>query len=102
MYRITDKMLSNFRHVGLIHLLFPNARIIPTCRESVDRCLSSFSTQFANLPFTFDLAELGGHWRAYARLMQHWRGVLWKCNTKSSCTISPRGVRRIVVHCGLK
>jgi tetratricopeptide (TPR) repeat protein len=76
--RVTDKMPSNFRLIGLIHLMLPNAKIIHTKRNAVDTCLSCFTTQFANesQPFSNDLGELGRYWRAYDRLMTHWRDAL--------------------------
>ncbi len=74
--RICDKMLANFRYVGLIHLALPNARIIHTRRDPIDTCLSCFSIQFAQLTYTNDLGELGRYYRAYSKLMDHWRSVL--------------------------
>lgn len=75
--RVTDKMPGNFSAIGLIRLALPNARIIHTVRDPIDTCLSCFSKLFAEKhPFTYDLAELGRYYRAYARLMDHWRAVL--------------------------
>ena len=75
--RITDKMPLNFIHAGFIHLILPNAKIIHVQRDPVDTCLSCFSKLFAGeQPFTYDLAELGRFYRAYQRLMAHWRSVL--------------------------
>src|SRR5207302_6657512 len=75
--RITDKMPGNFVHVGLIHLILPNARIIHTRRDPSDTALSCFSLLFANGQyFSYDLAELGRYYRAYEALMEHWRRVL--------------------------
>ena len=76
--RVVDKMLENFQFVGLIHMALPNARIIHTCRDPIDTCFSCFTTLFneANLPFTYDLTELGRYYRAYEALMAHWRSVL--------------------------
>jgi tetratricopeptide (TPR) repeat protein len=75
--RITDKMPSNFRFVGLIHLALPNAKIIHTRRNAVDACVSCFAQNFGGeQPFAYDLAELGRYYRAYERLMNHWRAVL--------------------------
>ena len=65
--RITDKMPANFRYAGLIHMILPNARIIHTCRDPIDTCLSCFSIHFQGQPFTYDLTELGRYYRAYAR-----------------------------------
>jgi hypothetical protein len=75
--RVTDKMPSNFRHCGLIARMFPDATIIHCRRDPHDTCLSIFATRFAQgQPFAYDLAELGTHYRAYRRLMAHWRTVL--------------------------
>jgi tetratricopeptide (TPR) repeat protein len=75
--RSTDKLPSNFMLVGLIHLVFPNARIIHTVRDPVDTCLSCFATLFADdQPHTYELAELGRYYRGYASLMAHWQAVL--------------------------
>jgi hypothetical protein len=76
--RIVNKRLDNFHLIGLIHLALPNARIIHARRDPVDTCLSCFSTYFVggNVPFTYDLAELGRYYRAYDSLMAHWNDVL--------------------------
>src|SRR5262249_14447713 len=75
--RITDKLPANFRLVGLIHLALPNARIVHVRRDPVDTGLSCFSKLFVGeQSFTYDLAELGRYYRAYAALMEHWRTIL--------------------------
>lgn len=75
--RITDKMPVNFRYAGLIHLALPNARIVHMRRDPVDTCVSCFSQNFADgQPFAYDLAELGRYYRAYEKLMAHWRSAL--------------------------
>lgn len=75
--RITDKMPANFRYAGLIHLALPNARIVHMRRDPVDTCVSCFSQNFAEeQPFAYDLAELGRYYRAYEKLMAHWRSAL--------------------------
>ncbi len=75
--RIVDKTLDNFRYVGLIRLALPNARIIHIRRDPVATCLSCFSLLFGGeLAYAYDLGELGRYYRAYERLMAHWRTVL--------------------------
>ncbi len=75
--RITDKMPANFRYAGLIHLALPNARIVHMRRDPVDTCVSCFSQNFAEgQPFAYDLAELGRYYRAYEKMMAHWRDAL--------------------------
>ena len=72
-------MPSNFYYVGLIHLAMPNARIIHTMRDPIDTCLSCFSKLFSHEQnHTYDLGELGRFYRAYERLMDHWREILPK------------------------
>jgi tetratricopeptide (TPR) repeat protein len=75
--RIVDKLPGNFLRIGLIRLMFPNARIVHTMRDPIDTCLSCYSKLFnTGLPFTYHLAELGRYYRAYTELMAHWRSVL--------------------------
>ena len=77
--RVTDKLLTNFFFVGLIHLLFPNAKIINTQRDPVDTCLSGFTKLFKDdMPHSYDLGELGRYYRKYEELMDHWHKVLPK------------------------
>jgi tetratricopeptide (TPR) repeat protein len=74
----TDKLPHNFLNVGLIALLFPNARIIHCRRHPVANCFSLFSnsmTGFHNR-YKTDLTRLGMYYRQYAQLMDHWREVL--------------------------
>ena len=75
--RITDKMPANFRCVGLIRLILPRAKIIHVMRDPVDTCISCFTQLFTmGQTFSYDLAELGGAYRRYHQLMDHWRSVL--------------------------
>jgi tetratricopeptide (TPR) repeat protein len=76
--RVTDKMPHNFLYLGLIRLLFPNARIIHCRRDPLDTCASCFTThlQTRSHPYTADLKTLGEYYRSYVELMNHWRRVL--------------------------
>ena len=75
--RITDKLLTNYFFVGLIHLLFPNAKIIHTKRNPVDTCLSAYTKLFKDdMPHSYDFGELGRYYRRYDDLMAHWEKVL--------------------------
>jgi len=75
--RITDKMPLNFLYLGLIAILFPNARIIHCRRDPLDTCLSCYMTDFvAGHEFTTNLSWLGHFYRQYERMMAHWREVL--------------------------
>jgi len=75
--RFTDKMPNNFRHIGLIHLIMPNAKIIDARRYPLDCCFSMFKQLFAQgQEFTYGLAEAGSYYKSYVNLMDHWDKVL--------------------------
>ncbi|MFC3653647.1 sulfotransferase [Dyella humi] len=76
--RITDKMMANFAHVGMIHLMLPSAKIIHAMRDPMDSCFSCYATLFSrnNLDFTYDLGEVGRYYVRYIELMKHWQNVL--------------------------
>ncbi len=72
-----DKMPNNFRHIGLIHLILPNARIIDARREPLACCFSNFKQLFASgQEFTYSLEDIGRYYRAYVDVMAHWDAVL--------------------------
>ena len=105
--RIVNKRTDNFRFAGLIHLALPHARIIHTQREPIDTCLSCFSKLFGEeLPYTFELGELGRYHLGYERLMAHWRTLLptevMLEARYEELVADPEGQsRRILAHCGL-
>ena len=73
----TDKMPNNFRHIGLIHLIMPNAKIIDARRYPLDCCFSMFKQLFAQgQEFTYGLKEAGSYYKSYVNLMNHWDKVL--------------------------
>ncbi|MBE9556053.1 MAG: sulfotransferase [Proteobacteria bacterium] len=76
--RITDKMPTNFRSLGLIAQLFPNARIIHVRRDPMDTCFSCYMQNFqgSGNTFIYSLDWLGHYYELYLRLMEHWRAVL--------------------------
>ncbi|MBZ9844342.1 tetratricopeptide repeat-containing sulfotransferase family protein [Mesorhizobium sp. CA5] len=75
--RIVDKMPHNFELIGLIGILFPNARIIHCRRDAIDNCVSCFVLQFNEAHnYSADLRTLGLYYREYDRLMRHWKKVL--------------------------
>ncbi|MBX7539414.1 tetratricopeptide repeat-containing sulfotransferase family protein [Qipengyuania sphaerica] len=72
-----DKMPNNFRHIGLIHLILPNAKIIDARRAAMDCCFSGFKQLFAEgQEFTYGLSEVGRYYSDYVALMEHWDNVL--------------------------
>jgi tetratricopeptide (TPR) repeat protein len=106
--RITDKMPANYLYAGLIHLAFPKARIIHTCRDLRDTALSCFSTLWPlGQDHTYELAELGRYCRSYRTLMDHWRNVLPKhvmleIQYEDLVAGPKEQTKRILDHCGLE
>ena len=72
-----DKMPNNFRHLGLIHLMLPYARIIDARREPMACCFSNLKQLFANgQEFTYSIEDIARYYRTYLELMRHWDRVL--------------------------
>ena len=75
--RITDKMPHNFYFLGLIQILFPNARVIHCRRDPLDTCLSIYFQDFSvGHSYANDLYQIGVHYHQYRRLVGHWSRVL--------------------------
>jgi tetratricopeptide (TPR) repeat protein len=76
--RITDKMPANFLHIGMIHLMLPQARIIHAMRDPMDSCFSCYARLFAgnNLDFSYRLDTAARYYVRYIQMMQHWQRVL--------------------------
>ena len=75
--RFTDKMLKNFVYTGLIHVLLPNAKIVDVRRDPLDCCLANFKQLLGSAyAQSYDLADLGKYYKAYADLMAHYDAVL--------------------------
>ena len=73
-----DKMPQNFRALGLIATVFPNAKIIHSMRHPMDTCLSVFKNPLRGYHTTFanNLETLGKFYIEYAKLMRYWKTVL--------------------------
>ena len=68
-----DKMPNNFSHLGFLHTILPNARVINARRHPLDSCLGSFKQLFyKGQSFTYDFFELGQYYLQYQRTMDHW------------------------------
>ncbi len=75
--RLVDKGLHNFKLVGLIHVLFPNATILHCRRDPMDSGFSSFALRFAGgHEWSNKLRNVGHYYRQYQDLMAHWQAVL--------------------------
>jgi tetratricopeptide (TPR) repeat protein len=104
--RFIDKMPNNFRHIGLMHLVLPNARIIDARRAPMACCFSNFKQLFASgQPFTYSLEDIGRYYRTYVELMTHWDHVLpgkvLRVQHEDLVADLEPQVRRILDFCGL-
>jgi hypothetical protein len=101
-----DKMPNNFRHVGLIHLILPNAKIIDARREPMACCFSNFKQLFANgQEFTYSQQDIGRYYGTYVELMQHWDealpGKVLRMQHEDVVEDLEGSVRRLLEFCGL-
>jgi tetratricopeptide (TPR) repeat protein len=104
--RFVDKMPNNFRHIGLIHLILPNARIIDARREPMACCFSNFKQLFASgQEFTYDIEDIARYYRSYAQLMRHWDdalpGKVLRIQYEAVVEDLEANVRGILDFCGL-
>ncbi len=103
----TDKMPNNFPHIGFLHLILPNAKVIDARRHPLDSCFGTFKQLFAKgQPFSYDLFDLGQYYKSYIRLMEHWDRVLpgkvLRVQYEDNVADQENQARRMIEHCGLK
>ena len=101
-----DKMPNNFRHIGLIKMILPNAKIIDARREPMACCFSGFKQLFAEgQEFSYDLQDIGRYYNDYVDLMSHWDRVLpgfvLRIQHEDVVVDLETQVRRILTFCGL-
>ncbi len=105
--RITNKHLNNYRQLGMIALLFPQARVIHCTRDPMDNCFSIYMAAMnpEAHPWATDLANLGLAYRQYERLMDHWKEVLdleiLDIRYEEIVADPDTWIRRIIDFCGL-
>jgi tetratricopeptide (TPR) repeat protein len=102
-----DKMPNNFRHLGLIHLILPNARIIDARREPMACCFSNLKQLFASgQEFTYGVIDIARYYRTYLELMAHWDAVLpgriLRIQHEDVVDDLEGSVRRMLDFCGLE
>jgi tetratricopeptide (TPR) repeat protein len=104
--RFIDKMPNNFRHIGLIHLMLPNATIIDARREPMACCYGNLKQLFASgQEFTYSVEDLARYYRTYLELMRHWDAVLpgrvLRVQHEDLVDDLEGNVRRLLDFCGL-
>lgn len=102
-----DKMPNNFRHIGLIKLILPNAKIIDARRHPLACCFSGYKQLFAEgQEFSYSLTDMGRYYRDYVDLMDHWHSVLpgqiLQVDNEAVIEDLDGQVRRLLDFCGLE
>ena len=101
-----DKMPNNFRHIGLIHLILPNAKIIDARREPMACCFSNLKQLFATgQEFTYSAEDIARYYRTYLEVMRHWDaalpGAVLRVINEDVIEDLDGQVRRLLAFCGL-
>jgi predicted Zn-dependent protease len=102
-----DKMPNNFRHLGLIHLILPNAKIIDARRAPLACCFSNFKQLFASgQQFSYSIEDITRYYRMYVDLMAHFDaalpGRILRATYENVVEDLETNVRRILDHCELE
>jgi tetratricopeptide (TPR) repeat protein len=102
-----DKMPNNFRHLGLVHLMLPHAKIIDARREPMACCFSNLKQLFAKgQEFTYSIDDIARYYRTYLELMRHWEQVLpgrvLRMQHEDVVGDLEGNVRRLLDFCGLE
>ena len=105
--RFIDKMPNNFRHIGLLHLMLPNAKIIDARREPMACCFGNLKQLFAQgQEFTYSIEDIARYYRTYLELMRHWDSVLpgrvLRIHHEDVVDDLPGAVRRLLDYCELE
>jgi tetratricopeptide (TPR) repeat protein len=101
-----DKMPNNFRHLGLIHLMLPNAKVIDARRDPLACCFSNYKQLFASgQQFTYSVEDITRYYRMYVDLMAHWDralpGRIMRVQHEDIVENLEANVRRILEFCDL-
>jgi len=104
--RFIDKMPNNFRHLGFIHLMLPNATVIDARREPMACCFGIYKQLFARgQEFAYSIGDIARYYRTYLELMEHWERVLpgrvLRVQHEDLVHDLEGGVRRLLEHCRL-
>jgi tetratricopeptide (TPR) repeat protein len=104
--RIADKLPDNYLHLGLLAVLFPRARFIHCRRDLRDVAVSCWMTNFRHIRWASDPEHIAARFRAYERLMEHWRKVLpvsvLEVDYEETVADVEGVARRLVSWCGLE
>ncbi len=101
-----DKMPNNFRDIGLIHLMLPNAKIIDVRREPMACCFGNLKQLFfSGQEFSYSIDDVARYYRTYLEIMRHWSVALPRriltMHYEDVVDDLEGTVRRVLHFCGL-
>lgn len=101
-----DKLPNNWRYLGLIHLILPNAKIIDARRDAMACCFSNFRQHFSRgQTFAYSMQDLGSYYRDYVRAMDHFDetlpGLIHRVQHESLVADPEREIRALLEYLGL-
>ena len=105
---VTDKMPINYLHLGLINMMFPNARVVHIRRSPIDTCLSIYTTDYRTPPeYAYNRENIVFAYRQYEVLTDHWRESLpaqsmIEVRYESLIDEPEQEIRRVLSFCGLE
>ena len=102
-----DKMPNNFLHLGFIHLMLPNAKLIDARRHPMACGFSLYKQHFARgQNFSYALEDIGRYYRDYVALMAHFDAVLpgrvHRVVHERLLEDTEGEVRSLLAYCGLE
>ncbi|CAN5719708.1 sulfotransferase [soil metagenome] len=106
--KVTDKMPTNFTHIGLMSAVFPKAKFIHIRRSPLDTCLSIYTTFLGKgTQFAYRQENIVSYYRDYLRLMEHWRSVIpddrmIEIDYEDLVSDKEAVLRKVLAFCGLE
>jgi tetratricopeptide (TPR) repeat protein len=102
-----DKLPDNFRDIGLIHVMLPNAKIIDARREPMACCFGNLKQLFSGgQEFSYSIGDIAHYYRTYLEIMRHWNvalpGRILTVHHEDVVENLEGSVRRILDFCGLR
>jgi tetratricopeptide (TPR) repeat protein len=101
-----DKNPTNFLHIGLIKVLFPDAKIINVIRDPLDNAMGVFKQYFnRGHEYSYSMAGIVFYWQGYLTVMKHWEqlypGEILHLGYESLVDQPDEKITEILEYCGL-
>ncbi len=102
----TDKAPLNFVWIGIIKILFPNAKIVHCSRNPKDNILSLYKNDFDDrLHFTYDFDDLEIFYKEYLELIDFWKSKfgnqIYEANYEKVLENPEEEIKKLLNFCDL-